>query len=83
MFIVPEYAALRDNSVNYFEFGPAVQDEMSFKDISYLELWMPFSSAERTIWAVFMPPTLKKIRGHIALRLSVRPSLHYKFKIGF
>ena len=68
---------------NYFEFGPAVQEEMSFKDISYLELLMPFSSGERTIWAVFMPPTFKKLRGHIALGLSVRPSVCYKFEIGF
>ena len=27
---------------NHFEFGPEVQEEMPFKDISYLELWMPF-----------------------------------------
>ena len=32
---------------------------------------------------VFMPPTLKKLKGHIALGLSVRPSIRYKFKIGF
>ena len=31
---------------NYFEFGPVVQEEMPFKDISYLELWQPFCSAE-------------------------------------
>ena len=24
---------------NYFEFGLVVQEEMSFKDISFLELW--------------------------------------------
>ena len=29
-----------------FEFGPVVQEEMSFKDISYLELWWPFCSTE-------------------------------------
>ena len=29
------------------EFGPAVQKEMSFKDISYLELWQPLSSADQ------------------------------------
>ena len=44
---------------------------------------MPFSSAERTIWAVFMPSTLKKDKGHIALGFSIRPSVRYKFKIGF
>ena len=65
-----------------FEFGPVGQ-EMSFKDMPYLELLMPFSSTERTIWAVFMPPTLKKLRGHIALGLYVRPSVGYKLKIGF
>ena len=31
---------------NYFEFGQVVQEEMSFKDISYLELWQLFCSAE-------------------------------------
>ena len=69
----------RDNSVKLFEFGPEVQ-EMSFKDISYLELWIPFSSAERTIWAVFMPPTLIKLRG---ILLWAFPSVRYKLKIGF
>ena len=29
-----------------FEFGPVVQEKMSFKDISYLELWRPFCLAE-------------------------------------
>ena len=29
---------MRNNSVKLFEFGPVVQEEMSFKDISYLEL---------------------------------------------
>ena len=53
------------------------------KDISYLELWMPFSSAERTIWAVFMPPNFEKVKWHIALGFSIRPSLRYKFKKGF
>ena len=26
---------------NYLEFGPVVQEEMLFKDISYLEIWLP------------------------------------------
>ena len=30
----------------YIKFGPVVQEEMSFKDISYLELWWPFCSVE-------------------------------------
>ena len=30
-----------------FEFGPVVQEEMPFEDISYLELWRPFRSAKR------------------------------------
>ena len=33
--------------MNYFEFGPVVQEEMPFKDIFYLELWWPFCSAEQ------------------------------------
>ena len=32
--------------MNYFEFGPVVQVEMSFKGISYLDIWQPFCSAE-------------------------------------
>ena len=38
---------------NNFEFGPVVQ-EMSFKDISYLELWPPLCSANGTICAIFV-----------------------------
>ena len=32
--------------MNYFEFGPVVQEVMPFKGISYLELWQPFCLAE-------------------------------------
>ena len=42
---------------------------------------MPFSSAERTIWAVFMPPTLKKLRG--ILLWAFPPALPSITKIGF
>ena len=35
------------NLRNYFEFGPVVQEKISFKDIPYLELWHPFCSGER------------------------------------
>ena len=31
-----------------FEFGPVVQEEIKFINISYLELWWPFCSSERT-----------------------------------
>ena len=39
---------MNNNSVIFFEFGPVVQDEMRFKDISCLELWQPllFGGAE-------------------------------------
>ena len=37
----------RNDSVKFFEFGQVVQEEMLFKDISYLELRQPFCSAER------------------------------------
>ena len=37
--------------LSYFEFGPVVQ-EMSFTDISNLELWQPLSSWSRIICAV-------------------------------
>ena len=32
--------------VKFMEFEPVVQEEMSFKDISYLELWHPLCSAD-------------------------------------
>ena len=35
------------NSVKSFEFRPVVQEEMPFKDISYLELWKPLCSADQ------------------------------------
>ena len=39
---------------NNFEFGPVVQVEMSFKDISYLELWWPFVHRSETICATLV-----------------------------
>ena len=40
---------MRNNSdIFFFKFGPVFQEEMSFKDISYLlELWQPLCSMER------------------------------------
>ena len=32
--------------VKLYEFGPVVQEEMSFKDISCLELWQPLCSVD-------------------------------------
>ena len=32
--------------LNYFEFRPGFQEEMSFKDIAYLKLWQPLCSME-------------------------------------
>ena len=31
----------------FFQFGPVVEREMWFKDISYLKLWWPFHSVEQ------------------------------------
>ena len=42
---------MRNISVDIFEFGPVVQ-EMSFNDISYLELWWLFCLAEWNICAI-------------------------------
>ena len=33
--------------MKYFELGPVVKGKMPSKDISYLELWQSFCSAER------------------------------------
>ena len=35
--------------MKYSEFGLVVQEEMPFKDISYLELWRPFIQRERNL----------------------------------
>ena len=42
---------MRNISVDIFESGPVVQ-EMSFNDISYLELWWLFCLAEWNICAI-------------------------------
>ena len=38
---------MRNNSVELFKVGPVFQEEMSFKDISYLELWWPLCLAKQ------------------------------------
>ena len=38
---------------SYMEFWPVVQKEMSFKDISYLELWQPLCSADPNHLCIF------------------------------
>ena len=43
---------MRNNSVKLFEFGPAVQEEMSFQAISYLALWRPILQRSGTICAI-------------------------------
>ena len=40
---------MRNISVILFEFEPVVQEEMPFKDISYLEVWQPFCSVKEPI----------------------------------
>ena len=37
---------VRNTSVKFFEFGLLAQEEILFKDISYLELWQPLCSME-------------------------------------
>ena len=39
--------------LNYFNFGPVVQ-EISFEDISYLELWQPLFQRSKTIFAILV-----------------------------
>ena len=40
--------------MNYFEIGPVVHEEMSFTDISYLELWRPFIQRSEIICAILV-----------------------------
>ena len=44
---------MRNISRKLFEFEPVAIKEMSFKDISYLELWQPFYSAKRNHFCNF------------------------------
>ena len=44
---------MKNNSVNDFEFGSVVQEEMLFKDTSYLEVWPPFCSAKQNRFCYF------------------------------
>ena len=46
--------------LNNFEFGPVVQEEMSFKDISYLEVWQPPRSVDRTICGILVEGIMRK-----------------------
>ena len=55
--------------MNNFEFGSVVQEEMSFKDISYLKLWWPFCSVERNYLCNFGKGTHEKQFCEIILNL--------------
>ena len=44
---------MRNNSVKLSEFGPVVQEQMSFNDVSYLELLRPFCSEEQNHLCIF------------------------------
>ena len=52
---------MRNNSVKLFEFGPAVQEEISFKAISYLALWRPLLHWSGTICGTFGSGELTKM----------------------
>ena len=43
---------MRNNFVKLFKFGPAVQEKMSFKAVSYLSLWWPLLQWSGTICAI-------------------------------
>ena len=60
---------MRKNSVKLFEFGPVVQEEMSLKDISYLELWRPFCSAELKHICAILVEGINKNKSEIILNL--------------
>ena len=53
----------------YFEFGLVVQEEMLFRDISYLELLQPFSSVEQNHLCNFGKPYYEEQFCEIILKL--------------
>ena len=48
-----------------FEFGPVVQEKVSFKDISYPELWPLYAPQSKTIFASLV----EGIMGNISVKL--------------
>ena len=54
--------------MNCFKFGQVVQEEISFVDISYLELWQPFFSAEQNLLCNF-------VRGHYTIQYKYHMSI--------
>ena len=44
----------------YFEFRPVVKEKMTFKDISYLELWLPFDQWFGTICEILVEGIMRK-----------------------
>ena len=64
-----------------FEFGPVVQEEMPFKDISYLELWPPFCSEERNHLCNFSREYQEEQFHEIILNLDQRVRRRHRLKI--
>ena len=46
----------------FFEFGPVIQKEMPFKDISYLQLWWPSCLRERIHFCTLLEGTKRIIK---------------------
>ena len=65
----------------YFEFGLAVQEQMSIKDISYLELWQPFRSAEQNHLCICGRRHHEEHFGEIILNLNQEEVLYERFPI--
>ena len=47
--------------MNYFEFDAVVQEEICFKDISYLELWPTLCWRSGTICAILVEGIMRNI----------------------
>ena len=60
-FCSVEWNHLCNFGKEHYESGPVVQEEMPFKDISYLELWQPFVCPSGTNCAIMLEGLMRNI----------------------
>ena len=57
---------MRNSSVKLFNFGPVVREEMSFKDVSFLQIWRPIRLTEQIHLCNFCGESVEDINRNIS-----------------
>ena len=70
-----------NNLLNYFEFEPVLQEEMLFKDISYLELWQPLYFMEQNQLCNFKFGRVHHEEQFCAIILKFRPVVQMEYHL--